>query len=329
MTARNRQSSIVAFLDVIACGFGATVLLVLILPVGDHSAVLEGDALDTVAEIEADLSGNADKVTAKRLEIASLKGTIDAALNVQKNLVLDVGAASEISRLEKIVEDTRENVAEQKAELKNEAIRVQESKFESHLYGIPVDSDYLVFVIDTSGSMQKVWPRVLQTIKDILVNYPNLSGFQIISDQGEFLFSRKSSWLSADKTSISLTIDELRAWNAYSNSSPVEGIEVAVRRLFRSGISLGLFVVGDDYTGTDFDGFLDTIDSITSRVGKAGQLRVHALGFYNDQYSQYPERFARLMQVLTFNHGGAFLYIGNERPEPVEISRNRQIPVAD
>ena len=36
------------------------------------------------------------------------------------------------------------------------------------------------------------------------------------------------------------------------------------------------------------------------------------------------------MQVLTFNHGGALLYIGNERSETANISLGRRIiPVAD
>ena len=331
MKLRGPQTSLVAFLDVIACGFGAVVLLVLILPVGENPSRSNIRGLERIEELKSEISRQLEAERAGRLEIASLQGMIAAARSMRDNFELSQELPQEISSLENDLKAAESLLSRQRDLLKRKLmdVGVQERGLPNHLYGIPVDSDYLAFVVDTSGSMRKVWPKVIRTIKDVLVNYPQLRGFQVLSDQGEFLLGATGDWLSPETSSISRVVNRLRDWNAYSNSSPVEGVEIAVQTLYKPGISLGIFVVGDDYTGTNFDGFLGKIDSITAEVGQAGQLRIHALGFFNDQYSQHPERFTRLMQVLTFNHGGAFLYIGDDRPSAIEISRNRRIPVAD
>ena len=55
--------------------------------------------------------------------------------------------------------------------------------------GIPVDSEYIVFVIDTSGSMfEYAWPKVLDQIMQTLQVYPHVKGIQVMSDQGTYLF---------------------------------------------------------------------------------------------------------------------------------------------
>ena len=51
--------------------------------------------------------------------------------------------------------------------------------------GIPVDSEYVIFIIDTSGSMfNYVWPTLLKKIEETLNIYPKVKGFQVMSDEG-------------------------------------------------------------------------------------------------------------------------------------------------
>ena len=39
--------------------------------------------------------------------------------------------------------------------------------------GVPVDSEYIIFIIDTSGSMQQnAWPLVLKKVTEVLEIYP-------------------------------------------------------------------------------------------------------------------------------------------------------------
>jgi hypothetical protein len=323
------QASIMAFLDVIACGFGAVVLLVLILPVGQFTTDFDSDGLNQFALVQSDLVNKVDVNNEALVEIAGLEVMLRASLG-QAQLETDSEIPpSEIASLERRISIMKSVITSQRDILKDKMMSVTtktDRGLPSHFYGIPVDSDYLALVIDTSGSMQKIRVKVLRTLSEILENYPDLRGFQVLSDQGEFLLSNEPGWIPADNDSIDDVIRRLRSWNPYSNSSPVEGIEVAVRELYQPNLSLGIFVVGDDYTGTSFDSFLSQINAITSSIGSTGQLRIHALGFHNEQYSQYPDRFGRLMQVLTFNHGGAFMYIGDDNAEPVKISRGRTRP---
>ena len=46
--------------------------------------------------------------------------------------------------------------------------------------GVPVDSEYIIFVIDTSGSMfnNPSWNKMLQVIDDTLNVYPEVRGIQ-------------------------------------------------------------------------------------------------------------------------------------------------------
>jgi len=325
------KGSIVAFLDVIACGFGAIVLLVLILPVGENQNPTSSGVVDAVGKLKRQLEGVQQLSDKKRLDIAAARAEIKVMQNFKILPNTSEELLSQIRDLKSELQTTSDRVKKERGLLRVQTTRsgIEDAGVPSHLYGVPIDSDYLVMVLDTSGSMKNIWPRVTKVVEDVLTNYPDLLGFQILSDQGAFLYQTEEGWILPKETNVRSAIAKLRTWNTYSNSSPVEGIRVAVTNLYQPGIKMGLFVFGDDYTGTDFDSFLSEIDAITSKVGRLGQLRIHSLGFFNDEYTQNPERFGRLMQVLTFNHGGAFLYIGNEKPATITISRNRRIPVMD
>ena len=329
--AITNKGSIVAFLDVIACGFGAIVLLVLILPVGEYETPTSSGAIDTLGQLKRELQRVQIFSSEKRLEIASVRAQFEAMNDFKTLPNSDEELLIKIKDIKTELKVTKDRVNRGRGLLQVQAMNsgIEDSGVQSQLYGVPVDSDYLAIVVDTSGSMQNIWSRVTKVIEEVLTNYPDLLGYQVLSDQGAFLSGTEQKWLMPKKKNIRSTVAKLKSWTTYSNSSPVEGVRVAVSNLYEPGIKMGLFVLGDDYTGTDFDSFLAEIDGITSAVGRKGQLRIHSLGFFNDEYTQNPERFGRLMQVLTFNHGGAFLYIGNEKPAAITISRNRRIPVAD
>ena len=324
--------SIVAFLDVIACGFGAIVLLVLILPVGEYEAKGDSEVYQKIGEMRNQVKSLNSGNSLLELDFVSMRAALSVLVTSQDSASRKEGAAdTSIAVLKKELLLVSAAADSLELELKQKLLDtgVENEGPPSRSYGIPVDSDYLVFVIDTSGSMKKIWPRVMSKVLEILRNYPRLKGFQILSDQGEILYAGKQNWLPADKRSFDAVQAKLSNWNAYSNSSPVEGIRVAIDRLYRPGLKIGLFVAGDDYTGNDFDSFLAEIESIRQKAGASAQLRIHALGFFNEAFSQYPERFSRLMQILTFDHGGAFLYIGNQTPQQLTISRGRPTPASD
>ena len=55
--------------------------------------------------------------------------------------------------------------------------------------GIPVDSEYVIFIIDTSGSMHNyAWPLVNQKMRETLNIYPKVKGLQVMNDMGQHMF---------------------------------------------------------------------------------------------------------------------------------------------
>src|SRR5690606_35716495 len=63
--------------------------------------------------------------------------------------------------------------------------------------GIPVDSEYIIFIIDTSGSMYNyVWDMLLEKVGETLDLYPQVKGFQVMNDEGIYMFSGyRGKWI--------------------------------------------------------------------------------------------------------------------------------------
>ena len=111
--------------------------------------------------------------------------------------------------------------------------------------GIPVDSEYIVFIIDTSGSMVNyAWPRVRQEMVNILNIYPRVKGIQILNDMGDYMFSTyRGKWIPDTPGRRNVILRTLNTWTPFSNSSPVEGIERAISSFYdpRKKISIYVF----------------------------------------------------------------------------------------
>ena len=108
-------------------------------------------------------------------------------------------------------------------------------------------------------------------------------------------------------------MDTLRTWNAFSNSSPVEGIEKAIRTFYEPDKRISLYVFGDEFTGRSVEAVVRTVDRINKADAQGRRLvRIHAVGFpvmfsqaENLQYTGL--RFATLMRTLCERNGGTFV----------------------
>ncbi|MEQ9209232.1 MAG: hypothetical protein RLN96_05240, partial [Pseudomonadales bacterium] len=114
--------------------------------------------------------------------------------------------------------------------------------------GIPVDSEYVIFIIDTSGSMYNyAWGRVVNEISHILDIYPNLKGMQVMNDMGDYMFGTyRGQWIPDTPSRRQVMLQQLRNWHPFSNSSPVEGITAAIRSFYSPDRKISLYVFGDD-----------------------------------------------------------------------------------
>jgi hypothetical protein len=327
---REIQEFSMSFLDVICCGFGAIILLLMITKtvqpqIIEASAVhlegriaalqeqlfaLRGDTRVLNRDLNAkheQLSENEDLIAILRGKLASVQSQHET-LNVQANSN-DI-VTSQLS------------IAQQK--LSDEMKRLLGTQYTSKnnlIGGIPVDSEYIIFVIDTSGSMFSYsWDRMLREFEATLSIYPEVKGIQVMNDMGQYMFSRyRNKWIPDTPGRRKVIMDRLRTWNVFSNSSPVEGITQAIRTFYSPDKKISVYVFGDEFTGDSIQQVVETVDRI-NRVDASGKrlVRIHAVGF-PVQFARQAHlqttgiRFATLMRILTHRNGGTFVGLNDYR----------------
>ena len=313
-----------SFLDCICCGFGAIVLLLVLSrsaePTIREQLEVELDSREAQLRQLADQTAGerkalADEVAASREQLEAAQREL-AALRVMSNALDSKTTESESTvavsdTIEQRLAAARQSLTEEMRRLQAQGVRVRK---DAPVGGIPVDSEYIIFVIDTSGSMQRfAWNSMIQTMVEILDLYPRVKGMQVMSDEGDYLFSSyRGQWIPDTAGRRKAMIDAIRSWRAFSDSSPVEGIERAIRTFAEPGKKISLYVLGDDFTGASASDALSRIRRINPKDARGvPRARIHAVGFPT-QYSRSgitPSgiRFANLMRIMCHENGGAFV----------------------
>jgi len=313
-----------SFLDTICCAFGAVILLFMLSKFGEPAAQekarveLEGRIAKLQEEREEirgtsevllrELAASRGELTDEQRKIARLRGDLSALRGKFRSSEQESEIQNKLAG--ELVSAQQEVTAEMKRLLGSQFRRPNTDA----IGGIPVDSEYVIFIIDTSGSMfNYVWPTLLKKIEETLNIYPKVKGFQVMNDEGVYMFSTyRGKWLPDTPVQRKAVIDRLRNWNAFSNSSPVEGIVEAIRTYYAKDLKISLYVFGDEFTGSSIDQVVKTVDMI-NREDKSGQrrVRIHAIGFpVRPDAPQYTSvRFATLMRILCQRNGGTFVGI--------------------
>ncbi|MGO1119210.1 vWA domain-containing protein [Rhodovibrionaceae bacterium A322] len=316
MRRREREMELfgLSFLDVIACGFGAVVLLVLIsdfsitplIPKEDPQP-LPQDSAALVTEVIA-----AEQQVAELIEALEQAARELAAAQADKDQLAQALAA--LAEAEK--KQQQENAQSQadleglelvQNSLNRATIRPSSTdERDDEVGGIPVDSDYVLFIIDTSGSMKANWTRVVNELENIIQIHPRIKGFQILNDNGAHLLSGyQGRWIPDTPGRRKAVIKLLRDWSSASNSSPVEGLETALKRYSGPNHSLSVYIFGDDYSGNTYDEVLDLVARLNkSRSSGQPLAKIHAVGFMS-KFTR--ARFAILMREVTRQNGGTFI----------------------
>ncbi len=328
----NRRASeafSLSFLDVICCGFGAIILLMMITRIGAPRA-LERSTQDLHGRIAAlqeelqELRGESIRferdLDARREQLSE---TLDAVARLQGDLSTIRGehAASHSTdtvedRLTGQLESAKQRLT---AEMKR-LLGAQGKRRDDTIGGIPIDSEYVIFVIDTSGSMfYNAWPRTQREMIHILDIYPKLKGIQVMNDMGDYMFSSyRGQWIPDTPARRHAIISRFANWNPYSNSSPVEGIVAAIRTFHRPGRRISIYVLGDEFTGKSIASVINEVDRINAETGGERLVRIHAIGFPtvfalapNQDFTGV--RFASLMRELTWRNDGTFVGLEDYR----------------
>jgi hypothetical protein len=178
--------------------------------------------------------------------------------------------------------------------------------------GIAVDSEYIIFVIDTSGSMfNAAWSQVMRKVQETLAIYPQVKGIQVMNDMGDYMFPQfAGEWIEDSPTRRDAIMQRLQSWNPFSNSSPVEGIQAAISTFYAPDRLISIYVFGDDFTGRSIEEVVGQVDRM-NQADESGRrrVRIHAVGFpvYLDRPSGRVYRFAALMRELAYRNDGTFV----------------------
>jgi hypothetical protein len=333
MLTRRRDIEIfsLSFLDVICCGFGAIILLFVLSKFAEPVIIeeLSEDLQSVIVRLEEELfeirgetavlnrelQGEKEQLSEEKKNLARLQGDLS-------NIKGEFKASNQHARVQNIIEDKlaralQQLTAEMKRLLKNQPREVDRS-----VGGIPVDSEYIIFIIDTSGSMQRnAWGLVQKKLTETLKVYPKVKGIQIMNDMGNYMFSQyRGEWIPDTPARRRAIISNLSTWRSFSNSSPVEGIDAAIRTFYAPDKKISLFVFGDEFSGNAIQPVIDEVDRI-NRATKDGtrRVRIHAVGFpvmLRDRVGRgnTGERFATLMRILSQKNGGTFVGLNNTRP---------------
>ncbi|MDB4322102.1 VWA domain-containing protein [bacterium] len=310
-----------SFLDVISCGFGAIVLLLVIARVGDPSAL---------EEAENQLLGSVKDYQERLFEIRGESVVLDERLKSRKEQLSELTERvarlkAKLASVSKQSNQLSQSQSREKEQLQlvlqvlsEEMQRLLGPEFlqQNQLVGgIPADSDYIIFVIDTSGSMQvAAWEKVKKEMLNILDIYPEVKGIQVLNDMGQYMFvNYAKKWMSDSPEMRKNIISKLANWAPFSNSSPVEGINAAIQTFYKPGRKISIYTLGDDYQGRSIRNVVKAVDKLNKAHRGANRLvRIHAIGFPvhfppGGTPSASAIKFAALMRELSYNNGGTFI----------------------
>ena len=324
--SRETESFTVSFLDVASCGFGAMIILLMLAKPSQPSplelaeaapAAIISELQEQLFEIRGEtrvvnrdlnakqeqLSSITERVARLRRDLSDVQGEFQSSKQLSDETTDEIG---ELSLAQQSFTAEMQRLAANSSAPENNAIG-----------GIPVDSEYIIFVIDTSGSMfnNPSWGKMLGVIEDTLNVYPEVKGIQIMNDMGDYMFdSFRGQWIPDTPARRTQILSTLRNWNPFSNSSPVEGVTRAINTFYAPDKKISIYVLGDDFQpGGSIRDVLRTIDRINVEDADGNRLvRIHGIGFPTifagpARFQQSVYRYSTLMREMTQRNGGTFV----------------------
>jgi hypothetical protein len=321
-----------SFLDCICCGFGAMILL-FVLSKFSAPQQIEASIVDLKARIERieaelheirgetailnrELSAKREQLSQEKKRLARLQGDL---ADIQGRFAASKGDAE----VQNIIDGQLARALQQLTEEQKRLQQLQPSRRpDGQVGGIPVDSEYVIFVIDTSNSMQRgAWPLVQKKLQETLEVYPQVKGLQVMNDDGIYMFSQyEGKWIPDTPSRRRIILSNLSGWQPFSNSSPVEGIVEAIRAFYSEDKNISIYYFGDEFSGAVIQSVIEEVERINHQSATGGRrMRIHAVGFptvieRTQQPGNTGERYASLMRALCYRNGGTFVGLNSTRP---------------
>jgi len=326
---RNVEAFSLSFLDCICCGFGAIILLLVLSKIYEPViiektqddlesliALLQQELFDIRGEtavINRELEDVRMQTSESKLKLARLQGELNtvrgqyAATQSTAESVVDEGA----------LQITKQRLTEEMRRLAPYYRRASDDA----VAGIPADSEYVIFIIDTSGSMQQFnWNRAIAKLTETLDVYPQVKGIQIMNDNGSYMFQQyRGKWIPDTPGRREAIVNTMRNWRPFSDSNPVDGIIYAISTFWAPDRKISIYVFGDEFSGGSVENVVRQIETVNRPTADGDQLvRIHGVGFPflfepGRQAADTSRRFAQLMRVLCDRNGGTFVALSDPR----------------
>ena len=311
---KNNEVFSMSFLDIMACGFGALVLILLISEFNEveiienkYTAEMFLNIKNELNQTKSDLSITQDNLDSKINELITIRTNLEATLN-------------ELKQKEEVVKNLSNLSDATSSQISMKTIELSSTPKQIAASGIRIDSDYLIFIIDNSGSMIEggPWNRVMEEISRIVITFPNLKGFMIMNDTGKII-QGDNPWLTPTSTNRKSAIDNLKNIRTISNSNPIPAIELAINFYGRKYDNVGIFVIGDDIRESkDIDKRLLEINKINTKIDGSKYVRINALAFLTSRRiakeilpsgKEDNIKYLTLMRELTLQNGGTLVVV--------------------
>ena len=326
---RNVEAFSLSFLDCICCGFGAIILLLVLSKIYEPViiektqddlesliALLQQELFDIRGEtstINRDLEDVRMQTSSSKLKLARLQGEL-STIRGQYEMTQ--------SNSESTVDEGALNITKQRLtdEMRRLAPYYRRASDDA-VAGIPADSEYVIFIIDTSGSMQQFnWERAINKLNETLDVYPQVKGIQIMNDNGSYMFQQyRGKWIPDTPGRREAIVNTMRNWRPFSDSNPVDGIIYAISTFWAPDKKISVYVFGDEFSGGSVENVIRQVEAV-NRPTNDGELlvRIHAVGFPfffepGRQVAATSWRFAQLMRVLCERNGGTFVALSDPR----------------
>jgi len=326
---RNVEAFSLSFLDCICCGFGAIILLLVLSKIYEPViiektqddlesliALLQQELFDIRGEtstINRDLEDVRMQTSSSKLKLARLQGEL-STIRGQYEMTQ--------SNSESTVDEGALNITKQRLtdEMRRLAPYYRRASDDA-VAGIPADSEYVIFIVDTSGSMQQFnWNRAINKLNETLDVYPQVKGIQIMNDNGSYMFQQyRGKWIPDTPGRREAIVNTMRNWRPFSDSNPVDGIIYAISTFWAPDKKISIYVFGDEFSGGSVENVIRQVEAV-NRPSKDGDrlVRIHAVGFPfffepGRQVAATSWRFAQLMRVLCDRNGGTFVALSDPR----------------
>ena len=309
---RSLEGISLSFLDVISCGFGAILLMLVLVRAFSPSISTPTPDLSEIDRKLTKLLEENQTLEKNLIRLEQIKKDQELeSMRIAKNLKNATEREKKLSQEILQVEEQKQELLRQEVEIKQkiETLQAGESSVSDTVAGIKIDSEYVIFIIDASGSMRSDWLNVLSKVEQILVSYPTLKGIQIMDADGDLLFPYQGLvWNKANLQNRQEILSALARWPEQSLSNPEKGIKKAITNFYSPDKKIAIWIFADDYQGErTVDSLIQFVDNINlvTRDGKR-LVTINAIGFRTG-FESSRMRFALAMRELCERNGGAFI----------------------